>query len=262
MRIVFVESFLSVKQLEGRIALVTGAATGIGLAIARLFAFEGAIVCLVDIDATAIESASEEILSDGGQVFGVPCDVSQPADIREVLERIGKSSEKLDILVNNAGITTRTDFRHMSDEDWHKVMDVNLGGTMMFMREAFSLLQKSGNAAIVNLSSIMASQHVRQMSHYAATKGAVTSLSRNVALEYAPFGIRVNYLCPGFIETKLTDRYTRNPAISKGLLNQTPMRRFGTPEEVAQAALFLASDQSAFITGSGIAVDGGLAVSL
>ena len=250
------------KQLEDRVALVTGAGTGIGLAIAELFAQEGARVILTDVDAGAVEQAVERLQGDGKQLAGHVCDVSRLEDIEAVLEDIKTRHGKLDVLVNNAGVTTRSDFRHLSDEDWSRVMDVNLNGTMRCMRQAFPLLRVSGNASVINLSSIMASLHIRQMSHYAATKGAVTALSRNVAIEYAPFGIRVNYLCPGFIETALTDRYTRNPMIAKGLLNQTPLKRFGTGEDVARAALFLASDQSGYITGTGIAVDGGLSVTL
>ena len=130
------------------------------------------------------------------------------------------------------------------------------------MRDGFELLRASDNGAIVNLSSVMARKHTRQMSNYSATKGAVSALSRSVALEYAPFNIRVNYLCPGWVETALTKRFTSNPLIARGLLQQTPMDRFGLPEEVAKAALFLASDDASYITGAGLNVDGGMAVTL
>ncbi len=142
------------------------------------------------------------------------------------------------------------DFRHLSDEAWERVWSVNLDGTVRCAREAFDLLKASGKASIINLSSIMATKHTRQMAVYSATKGAVSALSRSLAVEYAPYGIRVNTLLPGYVETALIGRYISNPMIAKALLTQTPLRRFGTPQDIANAALFLASDEAAYITGA------------
>lgn len=166
-------------------------------------------------------------------------------------------------MVNNAGLNVRGDFRHMSDADWVKVREVNLDGVVRIARDAFPLMKASGNAALVNLASIlMGHRGLRQLAGYSATKGAVSALTRALAVEYAPYGIRVNALAPGFIETALTGRVLRNPMIAKALLDQTPLKRFGTTDEVARAALFLASDNSSFITGAEIAVDGGMAAGL
>ncbi|HEX5600502.1 MAG TPA: SDR family oxidoreductase, partial [Hyphomicrobiaceae bacterium] len=169
---------------------------------------------------------------------------------------------RLDVLVNNAGLNVRGDFRHISEADWVRVREVNLDGVVRVAREGFNLLRVSGNSSLINLSSIMASRGLRQLASYSATKGAVSALTRALAVEFAPFGIRVNALAPGFIETALTERVLRNPVINKALLDRTPLRRFGTADDVANAALFFASDESAFITGAELAIDGGMSASL
>jgi NAD(P)-dependent dehydrogenase (short-subunit alcohol dehydrogenase family) len=142
------------------------------------------------------------------------------------------------------------------------VWKVNLDGTVRCAREAFELLRASGRGSVINLSSVMAEKHTRQMAVYSATKGAVLALSRSLAVEYAPYGIRVNTLLPGYVETALIGRYIANPMIAKGLLAQTPLRRFGTPEDIANAALFLASDEASYITGAALNVDGGMGATL
>jgi NAD(P)-dependent dehydrogenase (short-subunit alcohol dehydrogenase family) len=169
---------------------------------------------------------------------------------------------RLDVLVNNAGINVRGDVRHMTDADWIKIREVNLDGVVRVARDGFPLLRASGRGSLINMSSIMAHRGLRQLAGYSATKGAVSALTRALAVEYAPFSIRVNALAPGFIETALTERVLRNPAFNKALLEQTPLRRFGTGEDVARAALFFASDDSAFVTGAELAVDGGMSAGL
>jgi NAD(P)-dependent dehydrogenase (short-subunit alcohol dehydrogenase family) len=175
---------------------------------------------------------------------------------------IGKSHGRLDVLVNNAGVGERSDFRHLSDEAWDRVWKTNLDGTVRCAREAFDLLKASGKASVINLSSVMATKHTRQMAVYSATKGAVSALTRSLAVEYASCGIRVNCLVPGYVETALIGRYLTNPMIAKALLMQTPLKRFGTPQDVANAALFLASDEAAYITGAALNVDGGMGTTL
>jgi NAD(P)-dependent dehydrogenase (short-subunit alcohol dehydrogenase family) len=250
------------RRLEDRIALVTGAAAGIGRAIAETFAREGAHVAVADIDGAAAKEVAASIVKANGAAVAHEVDVTDTRQVKAMMAEIGAKHGRLDVLVNNAGVGERSDFRHISDEAWNRVWKTNLDGTVRCAREAFDLLKASGNASVINLSSIMASKHTRQMAVYSATKGAVSALSRSLAVEYAPYGIRVNTLLPGYVETALIGRYISNPMIAKALLTQTPLRRFGTPQDIANAALFLASDEAAYITGASLNVDGGMATTL
>ena len=250
------------RRLEDKIALVTGGGAGIGRAIAETFAREGAFVVVADRDGEAAREAAEAIVMANGAASSHEVDVTDTAQVKSLMQAIGETHGRLDVLVNNAGVGERADFRHLSDEAWDRVWKTNLDGTVRCAREAFDLLKASGNASVINLSSIMASKHTRQMAVYSATKGAVSALSRSLAVEYAPYGIRVNTLLPGYVETALIGRYLSNPMIAKALLTQTPLRRFGTPQDIANAALFLASDEAAYITGAALNVDGGMATTL
>ncbi|MGI8854034.1 MAG: SDR family NAD(P)-dependent oxidoreductase [Methyloceanibacter sp.] len=250
------------RRLEDKIALVTGAGAGIGRAIAETFAREGAQVVVADIDGDSAKATADAIVKSNGAAAAHEVDVTDTAQVQALMATIGKAHGRLDVLVNNAGVGERSDFRHLSDEAWDRVWKVNLDGTVRCAREAFELLRASGKASVINLSSIMSVKHTRQMAVYSATKGAVSALSRSLAVEYAPYGIRVNTLLPGYVETALIGRYISNPMIAKGLLAQTPLRRFGRPEDIANAALFLASDEAAYITGAALNVDGGMSTSL
>jgi len=250
------------RRLEGKIALVTGSGAGIGRAIAETFAREGAEVIVADIDGDAAKDAADGIVKANGAASAHRVDVTDTAQVKALMDGISRAHGRLDVLVNNAGVGERADFRHLTDEAWNKVWKVNLDGTVRCAREAFDLLRASGKASVINLSSVMAAKHTRQMAVYSATKGAVLALSRSLAVEYAPYGIRVNTLLPGYVETALIGRYLQNPAIAKALLTQTPLRRFGTPEDIANAALFLASDEAAYVTGAALNVDGGMGTTL
>lgn len=249
-------------RFEGRTAIVTGAGAGIGRAIAQSLAAEGAYVFVTDVDGEAARAVVDEIAAMAGEAEALTVDVTSKSEVALLIQRVKTVRGKLHVLVNNAGLNVREDFRHLKDEDWETIRGANLDGVVRLSRDCFDLLRASGNGVIVNLSSIMASRGLRQLAAYSATKGAVSALTRSLAVEYAPFGIRVNFLAPGFIETALTERVLKNPRFSQVLLDQTPLKRFGSPDDVARAALFLASDDSAFITGAGLAVDGGMAAAL
>lgn len=250
------------SRLPGKIVLVTGAGAGIGRAIATVFATEEAHVYVSDVNGAAAAETAATITALGHKATALTLDVSRGQDVVAAFRTIEAAHGKLDCIVNNAGLNVRGDFRHMSDADWVTIREVNLDGVVRIARDGFPLLKASGQGSLINLASIMGHRGLRQLAGYAATKGAVSALTRALAVEYAPFGIRVNALAPGFIETKLTGQVLRNPAISKALIEQTPMKRFGTPEDIARAALFFASDDSAFVTGAELAVDGGMAASL
>ena len=250
------------RRLEDKVALITGGGAGIGRAMAETFAREGASVVIADRDEAAAQEVADAIVKSNGAAQAYAVDVSSTDEIKALMGAIGEAHGRIDVLVNNAGVGERADFRHLDDDAWDRVWAVNVDGTVRCAREAFSLLRASGKASIVNLSSVMATKHTRQMSVYSATKGAVSALTRSLAVEYAPYGIRVNCLCPGYVETALIGRYTANPMIAKALLTQTPLRRFGTPQDIANAALFLASDEAAYVTGASLNVDGGMGTTL
>ncbi len=249
-------------QLDGKIALVTGAADGIGLSVAKHFVHEGASLIISDKNEEALAKTEAYFKEQNIDVLSCYADVCSVEDIKFLMNKISSDHGKLDILVNNAGGNVRGDFRHMHEDMVSEVIETNLNGTIRCSREAFTLLKTSGSACVINLSSILAAKHMRQVSIYSATKGGVEALSRAMAVEFAPYGIRVNYVAPGFIETKLTERFTKHPHISKVLLDQTPLRRFGQPDEIAKAVVFLASDNASYITGTGLTIDGGVSISV
>ncbi len=249
-------------RLEGKVALITGGAGGIGLAMARLFIREGASVILNDIDKEALYEAVLKFEEEGVKVLGCPADICDNEEVIGMMETIAKRYDKLDILVNNAGLVGRSDFRHADDELVSKVLNINLNGSIRCAREALSLLKSSGNASIINISSILSKAFLRQTSIYSTAKGAVEALTKALSLEYAPYKIRVNFIAPGFVETKMTERITRHPQMGQALIDQTLLKRLGQPQEIANAVLFLASDDAAYITGTGIRVDGGMGVGL
>jgi len=249
-------------RLDGGVALVTGAGSGIGKAIAEALGAEGAIVEVTDIEVAAAEIVASGIVAAGGKARAAGLDVTDAGSVLDAFAAVKSAHEKLDILVNNAGLNVRADFRHMTDEEWVKIRATNLDGVVRMSRDGFALLRDSGRGVILNLASIMAERGMRQLTGYSATKGAVAALTRGLAVEYAAFGIRVNYLAPGFVETALTARILKNPKLAEALIDQAPMRRLGTPQDIAKAAVFLVSDDAAYITGTGLTVDGGMSAAL
>ncbi len=252
------------QKLSNKVSVITGAAHGLGRAMAELFAAQGSFVYLADLDGGEAAAAAMAIRDAGGAAEAMRVDVRNEDEVQHLVRVAGERFGTLDVLVNNAGNLIRKDFRHLEDADWASVLETHVWGTVRVTRAFLPMLQSAGQksgASIVNLASIMAGKHARQVSSYSASKAAIEGLSRSLALEFAPYGIRVNYICPGFIPTAMTRQYTR-PGFSDSLLRQIPMRRFGTPLEIAKAALFLSCDDASYITGQGITADGGMSINL
>lgn len=249
-------------RLAGRVAIVTGAGVGIGAAIAERFAAEGAHVWVTDINGEAAASRAEYIKTAGGAATAMLVDVSKGQDVLALVRAVDAAHRRADILVNNAGILVRGEVRSLSDADWTKLREVNIDGVLRLSRDALPLLRKSDRASIINISSIMAQRGLRPLAAYTATKGAVTALTKGLAVEYAPFNIRVNCISPGYVETAITDRILKLPQARKALVDKTPMGRLGRPDDMTGAAVFFASDDSLYCTGAELMVDGGMAAGL
>ncbi|MEQ1651368.1 MAG: glucose 1-dehydrogenase [Hyphomicrobium sp.] len=249
-------------RLSGKIAIVTGAGIGIGQAIAKRFAAEGAHVWVTDINGETADETVQAIKVAGGQATAMRVDVSKGQDLTALVRNVTSTQGMADILVNNAGILIRGEVRSLSDEDWTRLREVNIDGVLRLSRDCLPLLRKSKSGSIINISSIMANRGLRPLAAYTATKGAVTALTKGLAVEYAPFNVRVNSIAPGYIETAITDRMLRLPQARKMLTDKTPMGRLGTPDDLAGAAVFYASDDSIYCTGSELVVDGGMAAGL
>ena len=232
-------------RLEGKTALVTGASAGIGRAIALEFAREGARLLLADVNGEAGEALSKEI---GGQARFQRCDTSREDDVRSVVQSAVDAFGRLDVMVNNAGVSQR---------DWDTTIGVNLSGVYYGCQHAAEAMAKSGGGSIVNMASMLGLIGVGAEDGYVASKHGVVGLTKNFALRYGPQGVRVNCICPGWIATAMTSMLRENETFKQSIESQTPMGRFGRPEEVAKLALFLASDESSFITGAAHVIDGG-----
>ncbi len=247
------------NAVQGRTAIVTGASRGIGRAIAILLADEGANVVVVSRSAETLDSVVAEISGRGGRAIAVAADVTADDAPQRIVDRTLEEFGGLDILVNNAGGNSfMSPLQTMRFSGWQKTMVLNLDSTVRLIQAALPAMVVGGHGSIVNVSSVTGLRGSPLMSHYGAAKAAVISLTQSLAIEVATEGVRVNALVPGWIETDLTGFLRTDEALEDTVIGRVPMRRWGRPEEIAQAALFLAGDASSFVTGQSLVVDGGL----
>tara|TARA_B100001146_G_scaffold52706_1_gene46092 strand:+ start:1983 stop:2756 length:774 start_codon:yes stop_codon:yes gene_type:complete len=245
-------------RLSGKVALITGAKSGIGEACVKRFAEEGASIVAADI------SVPDTDIGDTSSILQISGDVTKSGDAAEMVNKAKQAYGKLDILVNSAGISSRNAFEEDADPEaiWDRVIEVNLKGTYLVSRHAVPEMELNGSGSIINLASIngLVGYPVGiggGFNAYPPSKGGVIQFTKTLANDMASKNVRVNCLCPGYVETNLTESLTNNESTYQQLKNLHPMGRLGRPEEIANAALFLASDEASFITGSSLVIDGG-----
>jgi len=248
-------------KLKEKVAIVTGAAKGIGWGIAKVFVEEGAKVVVVDWDDKEGQKTTGELCKTGGEAIFVKCDVSNEDNVKSMIQTTLDKFGHIDILVNNAGIGVYKSVLDTSSADWDRCLDINLKGQFLCAKYAIPHMQKVGKGAIVNISSVHSFATVNGVAPYCASKGGITALTRNMAIDYGPT-IRVNSIAPGWVLTPLIqsifDSYPDPAAQRRSTEEHQVMKRIGRPEDIGQAAAFLASDEASFITGTQLFVDGGL----
>ncbi len=245
------------KRLDGKVAIITGAAAGIGETTARLFAAEGAKVVACDVSMEPLEEIVESIQAGGGEAMAVKCDVSQESDVKEMIQATIKEFGKIDILINNAGITRDMLTPRMTVENWDLVMSINLKGTFLCSKYALAKMERGGK--VVNTASI-ATLGNKGQSNYAASKMGVIGLTRTLALEYARKKICINAIAPGAVDTPMLQAVPEK--MREKMIEMIPLGEAIPPIDIARAHLFLASDEANFITGQCIFVDGGMSVGI
>ncbi|MGQ9367246.1 glucose 1-dehydrogenase [Azospirillum sp. ST 5-10] len=244
-------------DLTGRTALVTGASSGLGRHFALALALAGARVAVAARRVDALEDVCDAVAGVGGEAVAVPLDVTDAASVRAAVADAGVGLGGIDILVNNAGVTDTRPFLDLDEAAWDRVLDTNLKGAFLVAREVADAMRERGQGgAIVNIASILAERVAGQVAAYAASKAALVQLTRAMALELARHGIRVNALCPGYVETDLNREFFAGEA-GQALIRRVPQRRLGRPEDLEGPLLLLCSDAGSFITGATLAVDGG-----
>jgi len=241
-------------RLAGKVAIITGAGSGIGAGIAKLFVKEGAKVVIADWN---FENAKKVAAGLGANAMAVKCDVSRADEVKAMVDEAVNKFGRIDILINNAGVYIPHSIEDVSEEEWDKVMNVDLKGVMLCSKYAIPVMKKQGRGKIVNIASIAGLVGFGGSAAYCAAKGGVVNLTREMAMDYIKDGIYVNAICPGVILTAMTDPLLKDKATEKALMQQTPVGRFGKPEDIAYAALYLAGDESDFVVGTELVVDGG-----
>ena len=245
-------------RMLGKVALVSGGARGIGAATARLLAQEGAAVVIGDLLEEEGQQTEAKITESGGQATFVYLDVTKEPDWANAISVAVGSYGKLDVLVNNAGISGRTTVEETTEELWDRVMAVNAKGVFLGTKLAIPAMRKAGGGSIINISSIYGIVGSETSAAYHSSKGAVRLFTKAAAIQYAKEGIRVNSVHPGFVDSPMTRQFHQNPGVQQERIDRTPLGRMGMPEDIANGILYLASDESAFVTGSELVIDGGM----
>lgn len=243
-------------DFSGRVVLVTGAGAGIGRAIAQSFARHGAVVAACDVARESAEAVASELVAGGGRARAWAVDVADAGQVKVVCDAVVTELGGLDVLVNNAGITRDNLLMRMSDEEFDRVLAVNLKGAFNFIRAGCRPMMKARRGRIVNISSVIGQMGNAGQANYAAAKAGLIGLTKSAARELAARGITVNAVAPGFIATAMTEKL--DATVREGYLKAIPLQRAGTPEDVAAVCLFLASDAASYVTGQVLRVDGGL----
>lgn len=253
-------------RLARKVAVVTGAAMGIGRGIATVFAREGARTVVADVNGEEGQATAEALRQDGHEAIFVRVDVSDEAQVKALMDAAVQAYGALHVLVNNAGIGVYTSVPETSREQWDRCLAVNLTGVFLCSKYAIPVIKSSGGGSIINIASVHAYQNVGATAPYAASKAGVVALTRVMAIDHARDGIRVNAICPGWVDTPLVRRIFASSPDPEGMRRQVASRqllgRLGTPEDIGYAALYLASDEASFVTGTSLFVDAGLTAQL
>jgi 3-oxoacyl-[acyl-carrier protein] reductase len=242
--------------VENRVAIVTGGAQGIGKSIALELAIAGADVVIADTNTEGVEITIKEIESIGRKSLGVVCNIANAEEVTNLINLSNEKFKRIDILVNNAGITRDTLMMRMDEKDWDLVMDVNLKGPFLLTKAASQIMMRQRYGRIINMASVVGLMGNAGQVNYSASKGGLIAFTKSVAKELASRNITCNAIAPGFIETRMTEKL--DDKVRENYMSVIPLRRFGKPEDIAALVLFLASENSGYITGQVVGVDGGM----